>query len=171
MLRTHDRYGEQIDEIEFHPAWDSLLRLGLEARVQSLPWVDERSGAHVARAALFMLLGQVEAYHGRNLNALQAAFRVGFRVAWNRTTKICARHELPSEIVAGLARARPLAALGISRLGDAPKIEVAVIPSREAPGGVSGLGTVVLAPALANAIHAATGTRLRRLPLDPMTPA
>jgi putative acyl-CoA dehydrogenase len=60
-LLTHDRYGVRIDEIEFHPAWDSLLRLGLEARVQSLPWVDERPGAHVARAALFMLLGQVEA--------------------------------------------------------------------------------------------------------------
>ena len=56
-LLTHDRYGERIDEIEFHPAWDSLLQLGLEARVQSLPWVDERPGAHVARAALFMLLG------------------------------------------------------------------------------------------------------------------
>ncbi len=52
------------------------------------------------------LLGQVEAFHGRNLNALQAAFRVGFRVAWNRTTRICARHELPSEIVAGLAEAQ-----------------------------------------------------------------
>jgi putative acyl-CoA dehydrogenase len=60
-LRTYDRYGERVDEIEFHPAWDSLLRLGLEARVQSLPWVDERPGAHVARAALFMLLGQAEA--------------------------------------------------------------------------------------------------------------
>src|SRR5215204_4254492 len=45
VLRTHDRYGERIDEIEFHPAWDSLLRLGLDARVQSLPWVDERPGA------------------------------------------------------------------------------------------------------------------------------
>ncbi len=61
VLRTHDRYGERIDEIEFHPAWDSLLRLALDARVQSLPWIDERPGAHVARAALFLLLGQVEA--------------------------------------------------------------------------------------------------------------
>jgi len=61
QLRTHDRYGERIDEIDFHPAWHSLLRLGLEAQVQSLPWVDEKTGAHVARAALFMLLGQVEA--------------------------------------------------------------------------------------------------------------
>jgi putative acyl-CoA dehydrogenase len=60
-LNAYDRYGERVDEIEFHPAWDSLLRLGLDARVQSLPWVDDRAGAHVARAALFMLLGQVEA--------------------------------------------------------------------------------------------------------------
>jgi putative acyl-CoA dehydrogenase len=61
VLRTHDRYGERIDEVEFHPAWDSLLRLALDARVQSLPWIDLRPGAHVARAALFILLGQVEA--------------------------------------------------------------------------------------------------------------
>ncbi len=59
-LRTHDRYGERIDEIEFHPAWDSLLRLGLDARLQSLPWLDGRPGAHVARATLFMLLAEVE---------------------------------------------------------------------------------------------------------------
>ena len=72
-LLTHDRYGERIDEIEFHPAWDSLLRLGLEARLQSLPWVDERPGAHVARAALFMLLAQVEAGVGCPLSMTFAA--------------------------------------------------------------------------------------------------
>ena len=44
VLRTHDRYGERIDEVEFHPAWDSLLRLGLEARLHSLPWVTSRPG-------------------------------------------------------------------------------------------------------------------------------
>ena len=73
VLRTHDRYGERIDEVEFHPAWDSLLRLGVEAQVQSLPWVDERAGAHVARAALFMLLGQVEAGVGCPLSMTFAA--------------------------------------------------------------------------------------------------
>ena len=72
-LRTHDRYGERIDEIEFHPAWDSLLRLGLDARVQSLPWIDDQPGAHVARAALFMLLGQVEAGVGCPLSMTFAA--------------------------------------------------------------------------------------------------
>ena len=75
-LLTHDRYGERIDEIEFHPAWDSLLRLGLEARLQSLPWVDERPGAHVARAALFMLLGA-----GRGRRRLSALDDVRRRAA------------------------------------------------------------------------------------------
>ena len=73
VLRTHDRYGERIDEIEFHPAWDSLLRLGLDAHLQSLPWIDERPGAHVARATLFMLLGQVEAGVGCPLSMTFAA--------------------------------------------------------------------------------------------------
>jgi putative acyl-CoA dehydrogenase len=73
VLRTHDRYGERIDEIEFHPAWDRLLALGLEAQVHSLPWVDERPGAHVARAASFMLLGEVEAGVGCPLSMTFAA--------------------------------------------------------------------------------------------------
>ena len=72
-LRTHDRYGERIDEVEFHPAWDSLLRLGLDARLQSLPWVDGRPGAHVARAALFVLLAEVEQGVGCPLSMTCAA--------------------------------------------------------------------------------------------------
>jgi putative acyl-CoA dehydrogenase len=72
-LRTHDRYGERIDEIEFHPAWHSLLRVGLDAQVESLPWVAEQPGAHVARATLFMLLGQVEAGVGCPLSMTFAA--------------------------------------------------------------------------------------------------
>jgi putative acyl-CoA dehydrogenase len=73
VLRTHDRHGERIDAVEFHPAWDSLLRLGLEGRLHSLPWVDPRPGAHVARAALFLLLGQVEAGVGCPLSMTFAA--------------------------------------------------------------------------------------------------
>jgi putative acyl-CoA dehydrogenase len=73
VLRSHDRYGKRIDEVEFHPAWDSLLRLGLDARVHSLPWVDQRPGAHVARATQFMLLGQVEAGVGCPLSMTFAA--------------------------------------------------------------------------------------------------
>ena len=70
---------------------------------------------------------------------------------------------------AGMPRARSIGSLGLPRIGDAPEIVVQVIPSAENPGGVSGLGTTVLAPAVANAIFAGTGKRLRELPFDPMS--
>ncbi len=72
-LRTHDRYGERIDEVEFHPAWHDLLRLSLAHGLHSLSWTEYREGAHVARAALFMLAGQVEAGHGCPVSMTHAA--------------------------------------------------------------------------------------------------
>jgi hypothetical protein len=57
-------------------------------------------------AELCRLLGRTEAYHGRSLNALHAALRAAFRVAWHRTTEVCARHGLPAEVVAELAEAQ-----------------------------------------------------------------
>jgi len=60
-LRTHDRFGSRIDEVEFHPAWHELLRIGIGHGLHALPWRQPQPGAHVARGALFMLLGQVEA--------------------------------------------------------------------------------------------------------------
>jgi putative acyl-CoA dehydrogenase len=60
ILRTHDRFGNRVDEIEFHPAWNSLLGLGIEAGIPSLPWHEPRPGAHVVRGALLMLLSQAE---------------------------------------------------------------------------------------------------------------
>jgi putative acyl-CoA dehydrogenase len=60
ILHTRDRFGRRIDEVEFHPAWHELMRLGVEAGLHSLPWTDPRPGAHVLRAALVMLRHQVE---------------------------------------------------------------------------------------------------------------
>jgi putative acyl-CoA dehydrogenase len=72
-LRTHDRYGERIDEVEFHPAWHDMLRLSLSHGLHSLSWTEDREGAHVARAALFMLAAQVEAGHGCPVSMTHAA--------------------------------------------------------------------------------------------------
>jgi isoquinoline 1-oxidoreductase beta subunit len=81
-----------------------------------------------------------------------------------------AQATVPSpEWVAGMPRALPIGGIALPRLADAPQIHVELIASSDAPGGVSGLGTTVLAPALANAIHAATGKRMRSLPFDPMS--
>ena len=64
VLRTHDRFGHRIDEVEFHPAWHSLLGEAVERGLHSLPWTEPRPGAHAARAALFMVLAQAEAGFG-----------------------------------------------------------------------------------------------------------
>jgi putative acyl-CoA dehydrogenase len=61
LIRTHDRFGNRIDEVEFHPAWHSLLGLAIEAGLHALPWRESSPGAHAARAAMFIGMGQVEA--------------------------------------------------------------------------------------------------------------
>jgi isoquinoline 1-oxidoreductase beta subunit len=53
------------------------------------------------------------------------------------------------------------------RINEIPKIEVHLIKSGEAPGGIGETGTTAAPPALGNALFAATGIRLRRLPIDP----
>jgi putative acyl-CoA dehydrogenase len=73
QLRTHDRFGDRIDEVEFHPAWHSLLALGVRHGLHASSWRDPRPGAHVARAAAFMALGQVEAGIGCPLSMTHAA--------------------------------------------------------------------------------------------------
>jgi isoquinoline 1-oxidoreductase beta subunit len=67
-----------------------------------------------------------------------------------------------------MPRARAIGNIGLPRLGDTPNITVAIVPSSDPPGGISGLGTLPLAPAVANAIHAGSGKRLRSLPFDTM---
>jgi putative acyl-CoA dehydrogenase len=64
ILRTHDRFGNRIDEVEFHPAWHRLMETAVSHELHSLPWRDPRPGAHVARAAAFMTLTQAEGGHG-----------------------------------------------------------------------------------------------------------
>jgi putative acyl-CoA dehydrogenase len=60
VLRTHDRYGNRIDEVEFHPAWHQLMTAGVQHGLHALPWREPRAGAHPARAAMFYLLSQAE---------------------------------------------------------------------------------------------------------------
>ena len=63
VLRTHDRFGRRIDEVEFHPAWHELMRLSIENGLAALPWAEPKRGAHVARTALMFLAAQNEAGH------------------------------------------------------------------------------------------------------------
>jgi putative acyl-CoA dehydrogenase len=72
-LRTHDRYGARIDEVEFHPAWHRLMALSVENGVHAMPWRDPRGGAHAARAAMMILVSEVESGHGCPISMTYAA--------------------------------------------------------------------------------------------------
>ncbi len=63
-LRTHDRFGHRVDEVEFHPAWHELMTVAVRHGLHAAPWRDARPGAHVARAAGFYVWSAAEAGHG-----------------------------------------------------------------------------------------------------------
>lgn len=73
VLRTHDRYGHRIDEVEFHPAWHRLLGLSVSHGIHALPWREPRDGAHAARAAMMIVVSEVEAGHGCPVSMTYAA--------------------------------------------------------------------------------------------------
>ncbi|HLT26798.1 MAG TPA: isovaleryl-CoA dehydrogenase [Zeimonas sp.] len=62
-LDTHDRFGNRIDLVRFHPAYHTLMKTAIEQGLHSSPWTEPRVGAHVARAAGIYLHSQVEAGH------------------------------------------------------------------------------------------------------------
>jgi putative acyl-CoA dehydrogenase len=69
-LRTHDRHGHRIDEVEFHPAWHRVLGKGVAAGLTAA-WA--RPGGHVRRAAAFLLWTQVDAGNCCPLSMTHAA--------------------------------------------------------------------------------------------------
>ncbi|WP_395364773.1 acyl-CoA dehydrogenase family protein [Streptomyces sp. YH02] len=69
-LRTHDRYGHRIDEVDFDPAWHRLLGKSVGAGLTDA-W--GMPGGHVRRAAAFLVVSQPEAGHGCPLSMTHAA--------------------------------------------------------------------------------------------------
>ncbi|MBS0326032.1 MAG: acyl-CoA dehydrogenase family protein [Proteobacteria bacterium] len=61
-LRTHDRFGNRIDWVDFHPAWHELMTLAWRHAIPNLAWTAREPHAHFARAVLAYLWNQVE--HG-----------------------------------------------------------------------------------------------------------
>ena len=70
-------------------------------------------------------------------------------------------------ITRGVAGPLRLRELGLPKLGDMPEISVELVASNAAPGGAGELGVPAVAPAIANAIFAGSGRRIRNLPLSP----
>ena len=67
VLRTHDRYGHRLDEVEFHPSWHRLLTEAVGHGLAGTPWIAAGPSApmpHTTRAAGLLVWTQVEAGHG-----------------------------------------------------------------------------------------------------------
>lgn len=60
VLKTHDRFGNRADLVEFHPSYHELMRVSIEHETHSLVWTCEKAGAYAARSALAFLKQQVD---------------------------------------------------------------------------------------------------------------
>jgi putative acyl-CoA dehydrogenase len=87
-LRTHDRYGHRIDEVEFHPAWHELMRTAVENGLAGAPWADHSPHAHVRRAVGYFGWTQNEMGHGCPVTMTYAVVP-----ALRRTPELAARYE------------------------------------------------------------------------------
>jgi len=72
-LVGYDRYGNRVDEVEFHPSWHWLMERGVGFGLQAAPWTSDDPGAHVRRAAGFFAWSQTEPGHGCPLSMTYAA--------------------------------------------------------------------------------------------------
>src|SRR3954464_12678634 len=90
-LRTHDRYGHRVDEVEFHPAWHELMGTAIGHGLAGAPWADQAAGdahAHVRRAVGYLGWTQVEMGHGCPVTMTYAAVP-----ALRRAPDLAARYE------------------------------------------------------------------------------
>ncbi len=60
VLQTHDRFGRRRDEVEYHPAYHELMTVLVRQGLHTGAWADGESGAHVERAAGYLLYAEVE---------------------------------------------------------------------------------------------------------------
>ena len=88
VLRTHDRYGNRIDEVEYLPQYHDLMRTAVEHGLHGAPWADDRSGAHVARAAKMIAWGVADAGHLCPISMTYAVVP-----ALRATTELASRYE------------------------------------------------------------------------------
>ena len=90
-LRTHDRYGHRVDEVEFHPYWHELMRTAVGSGLAGAPWAASRAGdrhAHVRRAVGYVGWTQVEMGHACPVTMTYAAVP-----ALRSTPELAARFE------------------------------------------------------------------------------
>ena len=59
-LKTHDRFGNRVDWVDFHPSWHQLMSLAWKHEVPNLAWRTNQKNGHYARAVLSYVWNQIE---------------------------------------------------------------------------------------------------------------
>ncbi|HEY0890984.1 MAG TPA: acyl-CoA dehydrogenase family protein [Nocardioides sp.] len=76
VLKPYDRWGNRVDEVEFHPSWHWLMERAVGHGLAAAPWEDAASGVphpHLRRAAGFLAWSQTEPGHGCPISMTYAA--------------------------------------------------------------------------------------------------
>ena len=96
-----DRFGRRIDAIEFHPSYHALMGWAIGHGLHAAPWEHPRPGAHAARAAAYLLFGQLE-------NGVQCPVTMTFAsvAALRRSESLWRRHR--AQVLSRSYDARPL---------------------------------------------------------------
>jgi len=139
-LRTHDRFGNRIDEVRFHPSWHQLMRHATHAGLGGTPWRDACAYPHVRRAAKFFVWGQVESGHGCPISMTYASvpvLRVQPEIAASWFPRLAAREYDPRLIpIAG----KPAALCGMALTEKQGGSDVRANRTRAVPVAGSGPG-------------------------------
>ncbi|WP_151173132.1 acyl-CoA dehydrogenase family protein [Pseudoalteromonas ruthenica] len=92
---SHNRFGERIDQVDYHPAYHQLMRHAVQSGHCALPWLESKSGSHVVRGALAFLHSHADPGSGCPLTMTFAsvpAIAVQKEVADRWLPKILSRH-------------------------------------------------------------------------------
>ncbi|MFT4042952.1 MAG: acyl-CoA dehydrogenase family protein [Gordonia sp. (in: high G+C Gram-positive bacteria)] len=137
-LHTFDRWGHRIDEVEYHPSYHRIISAAIAHGAHTRCWADPRPGSHVARAAVFMLFGQVEPGHACPVSMTHAvipALELQPEVAADWVPKALSRNYSPD-----LSAGKTSAVFGMSMTEKQGGSDVRANTTLAAPIGAGGPG-------------------------------
>ncbi|MDR5866144.1 xanthine dehydrogenase family protein molybdopterin-binding subunit [Halomonas koreensis] len=179
-----DPYRYRRERLDAHPRWRGVLDLAAEKAGWSTPLeagdegvrrgrgiaVHQSFGSYVAQVAEVSVAGDGKLAVDRVVCAVDCGLAINpdmIRAQMEGGIGFALAAALHSELTLDEGRVQQsnFHDFQVLRLDEMPEIEVHIVPSAEAPTGVGEPGVPPLAPAVTNAIHAAIGRRIRRLPI------
>ena len=133
ILHTHNKYGQRIDEVEYHPSYHRIIAQAVAAGAHTSAWEQPGVGANAARAAQFMLFAQVEPGHACPISMSHAAvesLQLSPELAGQWLQRLYSR-QYSAELAAG----KPGALFGMAMTEKQGGSDVRANTTRAVPGG------------------------------------